>query len=70
MKPFSLADRSGRPGRSSLGLPVPGRGWCLGFHVRPGKRHTPANRAEKKQRVHEGRTPAQAVCNRSPIRLR
>jgi GNAT superfamily N-acetyltransferase len=31
--------------------------WCMGFHVRLGKGRTPAqNRAEKQQRVREGRT--------------
>ena len=33
--------------------------WCMGFHVKVGKGRTPAqNRAEKEQRVREGRTHA------------
>ncbi len=36
--------------------------WCMGFHVKLGKGRTPAqNRAEKEQRVHEGRTHAALV---------
>ncbi|MFJ4206533.1 GNAT family N-acetyltransferase [Streptomyces sviceus] len=36
--------------------------WCMGFHVRVGKGRTPQqNRAEKRQRVLEGRTHAALV---------
>ena len=36
--------------------------WCMGFHVKVGKGRSPAqNRAEKEQRVREGRTPAALV---------
>ena len=36
--------------------------WCMGFHVRVGKGRTPAqNRADKQQRVLEGRTHAALV---------
>jgi len=36
--------------------------WCMGFHVKVGKGRTPAqNRAEKRQRVNEGRTHAALV---------
>jgi hypothetical protein len=36
--------------------------WCMGFHVRLGKGRTAAqNRAEKEQRVHEGRAHAALV---------
>ena len=36
--------------------------WCMGFHVKLGKDRTPAqNRAEKEQRVREGRTHASLV---------
>ncbi|MFJ5262263.1 GNAT family N-acetyltransferase [Streptomyces sp. NPDC088387] len=36
--------------------------WCMGFHVRLGKGRTPQqNRAEKEQRVQEGRTRAALV---------
>lgn len=36
--------------------------WCMGFHVKLGKGRTPAqNRAEKEQRVAEGRTHAALV---------
>lgn len=36
--------------------------WCVGFHVKLGKGRTAAqNRAEKEQRVHEGRTHAALV---------
>jgi hypothetical protein len=36
--------------------------WCMGFHVKLGKGRTPAqNRAEKEQRVNEGRTHAALV---------
>ena len=38
--------------------------WCMGFHVKVGKGRTPAqNRAEKEQRVREGRTHAALVFN-------
>jgi hypothetical protein len=36
--------------------------WCMGFHVKLGKgRTSEQNRAEKKQRVHQGRTHATLV---------
>ncbi|MFG2216609.1 GNAT family N-acetyltransferase [Streptomyces sp. NPDC048685] len=36
--------------------------WCMGFHVRVGKGRTPQqNRAEKEQRVREGRTHSELV---------
>ncbi len=36
--------------------------WCMGFHVKVGKGRSPAlNRAEKEQRVREGRTHAALV---------
>jgi hypothetical protein len=36
--------------------------WCMGFHVKLGKGRTSAqNRADKEQRVHEGRTHAALV---------
>ena len=36
--------------------------WCMGFHVPLGQGRTPAqNRAEKEQRVHQGRTHAALV---------
>ncbi|WP_232660312.1 GNAT family N-acetyltransferase [Pseudonocardia sp. TRM90224] len=36
--------------------------WCVGFHIKLGKGRTPAqNRAEKEQRVREGRTHAALV---------
>lgn len=36
--------------------------WCVGFHIKLGKGRTPAqNRAEKEQRVSEGRTHAALV---------
>ena len=36
--------------------------WCMGFHVKLGKGRTPEqNRAEKEQRVREGRTHAALV---------
>jgi len=38
--------------------------WCMGFHVKVGKGRAPAqNRAEKKQRVEEGRTHAALVLD-------
>ena len=38
--------------------------WCIGFHVRLGKGRTPEqNRAEKEQRVREGRTHAALVLD-------
>lgn len=38
--------------------------WCMGFHVRLGKGRTPGqNRAEKEQRVREGRTHAALVLD-------
>jgi hypothetical protein len=38
--------------------------WCMGFHVQVGKGRTPAqNRAEKEQRVQEGRTHAALVLD-------
>ena len=38
--------------------------WCIGFHVRLGKGRTPEqNRAEKQQRVREGRTHAALVLD-------
>jgi len=38
--------------------------WCMGFHVQVGKGRTPAqNRAEKEQRVEEGRTHAALVLD-------
>jgi hypothetical protein len=38
--------------------------WCVGFHVKLGKGRTPAgNRAEKEQRVREGRTHAALVLD-------
>ncbi len=38
--------------------------WCMGFHVHLGKGRTPAqNRAEKEQRVNEGRTHAALVLD-------
>lgn len=38
--------------------------WCMGFHVKMGKGRTPAqNRAEKEQRVREGRTHAALVLD-------
>ncbi len=38
--------------------------WCMGFHVKLGKGRTPAqNRAEKEQRVDEGRTHAALVLD-------
>lgn len=38
--------------------------WCMGFHVKLGNGRTPAqNRAEKKQRVREGRTHAALVLD-------
>ena len=38
--------------------------WCMGFHVKVGNGRTPAqNRAEKEQRVREGRTHAALVLD-------
>jgi hypothetical protein len=38
--------------------------WCMGFHVKVGKGRTPEqNRAEKEQRVREGRTHAALVLD-------
>jgi len=38
--------------------------WCMGFHVKVGKGRTPEqNRAEKQQRVREGRTHAALVLD-------
>jgi hypothetical protein len=38
--------------------------WCMGFHVKVGKGRSPAqNRAEKEQRVREGRTHAALVLD-------
>ncbi len=38
--------------------------WCMGFHVRLGEGRTPAqNRAEKEERVREGRTHAALVLD-------
>ena len=38
--------------------------WCMGFHVKVGKGRAPAqNRAEKEQRVREGRTHAALVLD-------
>jgi hypothetical protein len=38
--------------------------WCVGFHVKLGKGRTPAgNRAEKEQRVRDGRTHAALVLD-------